>query len=291
MEISVLTLILLATLLGGVISMALAALLAFRLSQGARMSLVAFAAGVMLSSAWLDILPEAVQALPAAAHAREAGHAHEAESLPATEGVRHGGHAHAEPHDGPLSRLFAVVLLGILGFFTLEHLALWRHAHAESGHAAHESMVSAAPLVLIGDAFHNFVDGFMIAAAFIADPLLGATATFAIIVHEIPQELGDFIVLLHAGYSRAKAFLANAASSLTAVAGGLAGYFSMADARAFLPDVLALAAASFIYIALADLIPMLRHEPGHGRRFARQFAFIVLGGVIVPLAGLWAHQQ
>ncbi|MDR0717817.1 MAG: ZIP family metal transporter [Azoarcus sp.] len=311
---SVITMILLATLLGGAISMALAALLAFRLSQGARMALVAFAAGVMLSSAWLDILPEAVQALPAAtAHEHAGAHEHERERagehehagthehehehehaggrepIPSESAARHGEHAHGDAHDGPLFRLFAVVLLGILGFFTLEHLALWRHAHAESGHAAHESMVSAAPLVLIGDAFHNFVDGFMIAAAFIADPRLGATATFAIIVHEIPQELGDFIVLLHAGYSRAKALLANAASSLTAVAGGLAGYFSMADASALLPYVLALAAASFIYIALADLIPMLRHEPGHNNRFARQFALIVLGSAIVPLIGMWAH--
>ncbi|MDR2261655.1 MAG: ZIP family metal transporter [Azoarcus sp.] len=302
MNMSVITMILLATLLGGAISMALAALLAFRLSQGVRMALVAFAAGVMLSSAWLDILPEAVRALPAATAHEHAG---EDEPIPSASAALSGEHAHAEAHKhgraevhehehaeahgGPLFQLFAVVLLGILGFFTLEHLALWRHAHAESGHAAHESMVSAAPLVLIGDAFHNFVDGFMIAAAFIADPRLGATATFAIIVHEIPQELGDFIVLLHAGYSRAKALLANAASSLTAVAGGLAGYFSMADTGVLLPYVLALAAASFIYIALADLIPMLRHEPGHNNRFARQFALIALGSAIVPLIGMWAH--
>ena len=293
---SALSMILLATLLAGLVSMALAALLAFRLSQNARTALIAFAAGVMLSSAWLDILPEAVETL-----SKTAVHAHEEAPPPPVEAhTAHPAEIHDQPeahtsehpehrHGGPFLALFATVFLGILGFFALEHLALWRHAHSEDEHVAHNSAVSAAPLVLIGDAFHNFIDGFLIAAAFLADPLLGVTTTFAIIAHEIPQELGDFVLLLHAGYSRAKAFLANGASGLTAVAGGLTGYFFMADARNFLPYVLALAAASFIYIALADLIPMLRHEPGHQPRFARQFAMIVLGGAIVPVIGLWAH--
>ncbi|MDR2164846.1 MAG: ZIP family metal transporter [Zoogloeaceae bacterium] len=305
---SVLTMILLATLLGGVISMALAALLAFRLSQNARVILIAFAAGVMLSSAWLDILPEAVEAMQETTREDAHGaHAHGGHDIRHEHDIRHvehggahgkheghgadahGEHAERHHHGGPFFRLFATVFLGILGFFALEHLAIWRHAHAGEGHAAHEGVVSAAPLILIGDAFHNFVDGFLIAAAFIVDPFLGVTATFAIITHEIPQELGDFVVLLHAGYGRARAFLANAVSSLTAVLGGFIGYFFMADARVFLPYVLALAAASFIYIALADLIPMLRHEPGHNRRFTRQFALIALGGAIVPVIGLWAH--
>lgn len=291
---SILAMIFLATLLGGFVSMSLAALLAFRLSSGARVMLIAFAAGVMLSSAWLDILPEAVEAAQqAGTHVHPPGESQFAQPvLP----VAPESATHAHTHGGAVFPLFAFVFLGILGFFALEHLALWRHAHAEDDghdghdtHDGHDGAHSAAPLVLIGDAFHNFVDGFLIAAAFLADPMLGLTTTFAITMHEIPQELGDFVILLHAGYSRRKAFLANAASSLTSLLGGLIGYFFIADARHFLPYVLALAAASFIYIALADLIPMLRHEPGHARRFIRQFSLILLGGAVVPLVGLWAH--
>jgi zinc and cadmium transporter len=287
---SILAMILLATLLGGFISMSLAALLAFRLSRGVRVMLIAFAAGVMLSSAWLDILPEAVEAMQqAGAHGHSHGESQFARPvLPVGVAPESAAHAHGG-HHGAVFPLFVFVFLGILGFFALEHLALWRHAHTEDGHDARDGADFAAPLVLIGDAFHNFVDGFLIAAAFLADPMLGITTAFAITMHEIPQELGDFVILLHAGYSRRKAFLANAASSLTSLLGGLIGYFFMADARRLLPYVLALAAASFIYIALADLIPMLRHEPGHARRFVRQFSLILLGGAIVPALGLWAH--
>jgi zinc and cadmium transporter len=119
--------------------------------------------------------------------------------------------------------------------------------------------------------------------------VLGISTTFAIIVHEIPQELSDFVLLLHSGYSRTKAFLANCASGLTALAGGLVGYFSMVGAQNILPYALAIAAASFIYIALADLIPMLHRDQNRQPRFARQFSLIVLGGASVPILGIWAH--
>jgi zinc and cadmium transporter len=289
--------IVLATLLAGFLSMALAALLAFRLSRHARAVLVSFAAGVMLSSAFLDILPEALAALPEAtvqeAH-EHAGHAF-AHEIPA-------GHSHPHDHDSPVTRLFAVLLGGLFAFFALERFALWRHAHGEEeGHAPVPSHThshghghahgiptgfSNATLVLLGDAFHNFVDGFLIAAAFLVDPVLGITTTVAIVAHEIPQELGDFVLLLQAGFSRPKAFLANAASSLTAVAGGLIGYYFMSDAASILPYVLAIAAASFLYIALADLIPLLHQERHH---FSRQFVLMMLGAGVVPLIGQWAH--
>lgn len=261
-----LMMILLATLLGGLLSMAAAAGLAFRLSRQATATLVAFAAGVMLSSALLDILPEAFASLPQHAH------------FP-------GQPAH--DHDAPVVRLFGVLLAGLLGFFALERLALWRHAHAgcERG-AGEEQAVVAAPLILLGDAFHNFVDGLLIAAAFIADPMLGISTTLAVVIHEIPQELSDFVLLLNAGWSRRRAFLANAASSLTSVIGGLLGYFALVDTEHILPDVLTIAAASFIYIALADLLPLL-HRQRTG--FVRQSALIALGVVAVPLLGHWAH--
>lgn len=262
-----LSMIVLSTLLGGLLSMAAAAGLAFRLSRQATATLVAFAAGVMLSSALLDILPEAFASLP-----------------PPVEHHDHdGGHA----HHAPAASLFAVLLAGLLGFFSLERLALWRHSHAGclASEGEHQAVV-AAPLILFGDAFHNFVDGLLIAAAFLADPMLGVTTTVAVIVHEIPQELGDFILLLNAGWSRRKAFLANAASSLTSVIGGVLGYFALDGAEYILPYVLTIAAASFIYIALADLLPLLHRQRSH---FALQSALIGLGVMVVPLVGQWVH--
>jgi len=248
-----LTMIVLATLIGGLLSMVAAAGLVFRFSRRSTATLVAFAAGVMLSSALLDILPEAFAGVEAGA-----------------------GQA-----------LFATLLAGLLGFFALERLALWRHAHADCvvGEGEQQAEV-AAPLVLIGDAFHNFVDGLLIAAAFLADPMLGATTTLAVVAHEIPQELGDFVLLLNAGWSRRKAFLANAASSLTSVLGGLLGYFALEGAEQFLPYVLTIAAASFIYIAVADLLPLLHRQRSS---FALQSALIGLGVMVVPLVGQWVH--
>lgn len=261
-----LSMILLATLLGGLLSMAVAAGLAFRLSRQATATLVAFAAGVMLSSALLEILPEAFASLPQHIH------------IP-------GQPEH--DHDSPAAKLFAVLLAGLLAFFTLERLALWRHAHAGcDGMASDQHAVITAPLILIGDAFHNFVDGILIAAAFLADPMLGVSTTLAVVIHEIPQELGDFVLLLNAGWSRRKAFIANAASSLTAVLGGLLGYFALAGAEDLLPYVLTIAAASFIYIAVADLLPMLHRQRNS---FAAQSALIGLGVVMVPLVGHWVH--
>jgi zinc and cadmium transporter len=263
---STLTMIVLATLLGGLLSMTAAAGLAFRLSRQSTAVLVAFAAGVMLSSALLEILPEAFASLPQHEH------------FP--------GQAEHD-HDAPAAKLFAVLLAGLLGFFALERLALWRHAHAGCGDETSDShAVVAAPLILFGDAFHNFVDGLLIAAAFLADPMLGMGTTLAVVIHEIPQELGDFVLLLNAGWSRREAFLANAASSLTSVLGGLLGYFTLANTGYLLPYVLTLAAASFIYIALADLLPMLHRQRNS---FVRQSALIGLGVLVVPLLGHWAH--
>jgi len=261
-----LMMIVLATLLGGLLSVAAAAGLAFRLSRQATATLVAFSAGVMLSSAFLVILPEAFASLPQ----------HEAALVPA-------GHH----HETPAATLFAALLAGLLCFFALERLALWRHSHAGCAGVAGEAEVTvAAPLILLGDALHNFVDGLLIAAAFLTDPALGVTTTLAVVIHEIPQELGDFVLLLNAGWDRREALLANAASSLTAVLGGLLGYFSMAGMNHILPYVLAVAAASFIYISVADLLPMLHRQRG---AFAKQSALIGLGVMVVALIGQWLH--
>ena len=252
-----------ASLIGGLLSVLLAALLAFRLSANLTQRLVAFAAGVMLSSACLDILPEALEAFAHLAPAGEEEHA-----------------AH---------QLFATLLAGLLLFFTLERMALWRHAHPDGCTVHHhpDPARNAAALVLIGDAFHNFVDGILIAAAFLTDPALGIATTLAIVAHEIPQELGDFVLLLNAGWQKRTALLANAASSLASLLGGVLGYYFLHDAHGAQAYALALAAASFIYIAVADLLPMLHAQKDQS--FAGQAAWIACGIAAIPLLAHGGH--
>jgi zinc and cadmium transporter len=256
------------TLLGGVLSV-LAASLFLLLPEATRaralQPMVSFAIGALLGAALLAILPHALQA----------------------PGVH-------DPHI-----ITGTVLLGLLMFFLLEKLVLWRHCHADECEAhgsasvaegrtprateAHGSVsaphadaqmsrateVQAAPsrplaagyLIVIGDGVHNFVDGVLIAAAFFTDLHLGIVTAIAVAAHEIPQEVGDFAVLLHSGFSRGKALFYNVVSSLTTVVGGVLAYLSFQLAQAALPYVLAIAASSFIYIAVADLIPGLHKRP------------------------------
>jgi len=247
---TVLPAVVVACLLGGLVSLTLAALLALRLKPQALGRMVAFAAGTMLAAAWLDLLPEAF-------------------------------HLGAAQHDA----LFATTLAALLGFYLLERAALWRHAHPEP----HGGPAAGTPwVVLLGDGVHNFVDGVLIAAAFLADPWLGVTTTLAVVAHEVPQELGDFVLLLAAGWSKRRALLANAASSLASVAGGIVGWLALDGARGALPYALAVAAASFLYIAVADLLPLL-----HRRRridgFVPQSALLAAGLTCIPLVGHWLH--
>jgi zinc and cadmium transporter len=150
-------------------------------------------------------------------------------------------------------------LAGIVAFFVLEKLIVWRHCH-EADCVAHGHEGGA--LILLGDAFHNFVDGVVIAAAFLTSPALGIATALAVIAHEIPQELGDFAILLASGLSKARAFAYNLVSSLTTLPGVLIGWFWLAEVRQAIPYVLAVSAASFIYIAIADLVPGLHRRAG-----------------------------
>jgi zinc and cadmium transporter len=278
-----LSMILLACLAGGLISMAAAATVVFRLSRQATAVLVAFSAGVMLSSAFLHILPEAFNSLPPVDI--HAGHDHgpDDQAAIAAEEDAHAGHNHS----GPAATLFAVMLVTLFVFFALERLALWRHSHGDcSSHEGHHATVTAPPLILLGDAFHNFVDGVLIAAAFIADPMLGVTTTVAIIAHEVPQEMGDFVLLRNAGWSNTKAFIANAGSSLSSLLGGALGFFALSAADAVLPYVLVIAASSFIYVALADIFPLLHRQR---ESFVQQSLLIAAGVAVVPVVGLFTH--
>jgi zinc and cadmium transporter len=238
---SQLTHILLASAAGGLLSMGVAALLTFGLPRRWLTRMVSFSTGVLLATALLDLLPEA----------SEAG---------------------LSPHV-----LFALVLAGLVGFFLLEKAALWRHSHDDA--ADPRSLSRTVPIILVGDGVHNFTDGLMLAATFLMDTHLGWVTALAIIAHEIPQEAGDFVLLLAAGWSRTKAFFWNGLSSLASVLGGIVGYFWLANAHTWLPHILVIAAASFIYLAVSDLMPWLRHQRGD---FAWHTGFMAAGIALVP---------
>ena len=239
----------LACLVGGILSIVIAGIFAFRISALWLHRWVAFSAGVMLASTFFNILPEVYELAP-----------------------------------NQLHELLGVLLLGILAFFFLEKLTIWRHSHGDESNLA----APVAWNVLIGDAFHNFVDGILIAAAFLADPWLGLTTTIAVIAHEIPQELGDFVVLLHAGLSKRKAFVFNGLSSMASVLGGVLGYLALEKLQIYIPYVLMLSAASFLYIALTDLFPLL-HKVNHHESALVQAGFIMTGVGITFLIGHALH--
>jgi zinc and cadmium transporter len=172
----------------------------------------------------------------------------------------------------PPPRVFTTLLLGILLFFILEKLVLWRHCHIHDCEV-HESSVFP---VLIGDAFHNFVDGAVVAAAVMTSVPLGVTTAVAVAAHEIPQEVGDFAILLHAGYSRGRALLLNVLSAAASAAGAVAAFLALDNVPRMLPYILVLAAASFLYVAMADLIPGL-HRGRTDASSMRQILLIAAG--------------
>ena len=172
----------------------------------------------------------------------------------------------------PASRVFTTLLLGILLFFVLEKLVLWRHCHTHDCEV-HESSVFP---VLIGDAFHNFVDGAVVAAAVMTSIPLGVSTALAVAAHEIPQEVGDFAILLHAGYSRGRALFLNVLSSAASAVGAVAAFMAFDMVPRLLPYFLAMAAASFLYVAMADLIPGL-HRGRTDASSMRQILLIAAG--------------
>ena len=170
------------------------------------------------------------------------------------------------------SSVFLTLLAGILLFFVLEKLVLWRHCHTHDCEV-HEGAVFP---VLVGDAFHNFVDGAVIAAAVMTSVPLGISTAIAVATHEIPQELGDFAILLHAGYSRTRALLLNVFSACASAVGAIAAFAAFDVMPVVLPYFLALAAASFLYVAMADLIPGL-HRGRTDASSLRQILLIAAG--------------
>jgi zinc and cadmium transporter len=180
--------------------------------------------------------------------------------------------------------VFGTVLGGMVIFFVLEKLVIWRHCH-DGECAVHGA---AAPLVLLGDTLHNFADGVVIAAAFLAGTSLGIATAVAVIAHELPQELGDFAILIDSGYSRARALTLNAVSGLASLAGALLALGALETIRAAIPYVLALSAASFLYIATADLIPGLHRRLGGAEGLSQVLLLLAGIGTVLVLEGI-AH--
>ncbi|MFZ2800591.1 MAG: ZIP family metal transporter [Syntrophorhabdus sp.] len=180
------------------------------------------------------------------------------------------------------SSILLTVLVGMISFFLLEKLVIWRHCHVENC----EVHSTAGSLILLGDTFHNFVDGIVIAAAFLTSIPLGLTTSFAVIAHEVPQETGDFAILLDSGYSKNKAFMYNLFSSMATLPGSLIGYFCLKSAQAAIPYILAFSAASFIYIATADLIPHLHQKTDFWSGITQ---FLLLCGVGTVLFFIICH--
>jgi len=183
---------------------------------------------------------------------------------------------HAMRHATPASTMSAL-LVGIILFFSLEKLLVWRHCHDLSCRVHGV----AGSMILIGDFFHNLTDGVVIAASFLASMPIGIAAGLSVIAHEIPQEVGDFGILLHGGYPKRKALTLNILSSLSTLPGAILAYYALEAIRPATPYVMAISASSFLYIALADLSPELHREVGF-RNAIRQFLLMVAGvGTVV----------
>jgi len=257
--------IILATLVSGVLSVLAAGLflaLPAKQREAALPHLVSFATGALLGAALLALIPHAVL-----------------------------GAGNERVHQVGIA-----LIAGIALFFVLEKFLLWRHCHDDhcdehtvaDDHHHHARKKASGSLVLVGDALHNVLDGVLIAAAFLTDVHLGIVTALAIMAHEIPQEVGIFAVLLHSGMSRGRALALNLLTSLTAVIGGVIGFFALGTALTLLPFALAVAAASLLYVAVADLIPGL-HRRVDPRSSVMQVLLIGAGIAIIAFAESQAH--
>jgi len=252
--------ILAATVAGGVLSVLAAAAIALSARVSWIPILISYAVGTLLGAVFLDLMPQAF------------GRAASMESMALT------------------------ILVGILLFFVLEKLVLWRHCHVEQCEAhdppvaAHHDHGRSGSMIMVGDTFHNFVDGVLIAAAFLADRDLGIVTAVAIIAHEVPQEVGDFLILLHSGFSKSRALLFNLLSSLAMVLGGTLGYLALEGVQDWIPPLLGLAAASMLYVSVADLIPGLHKRP-ELQATLQQVVLIVLGVATIWLVGELMHNH
>ncbi|MBS0364419.1 MAG: ZIP family metal transporter [Proteobacteria bacterium] len=254
-------LILLCAAFGGIASAAFAVVfLWLPQRQAARIlpHFVSFATGALLGAALLGLLPEAIEGL----------------------GV---GGAH---------RIGVTLVLGLGFFFVIEKIVLaWHaHAHEEPGgnhvHEGHGHVHASGILVLVGDSIHNALDGVLIASAFLSGESLGLVTTLAVAAHEIPHRVGDFAILVQSGFSRARALTLNLATGTAALVGALLAWFWLRQALTLLPYALAVAAAGFLYIAVAGLIPGL-HRSVNPRASVIQVMLVGLGIAVIAIVERW----
>ena len=208
---------------------------------------VSFAVGTLLGAAFLEIIP----------------------------------HAYELSRD--LHQISLIVLVGILVFFILEKLLVWRHchvSHCENHSPVANHDVKKGSILIIGDCFHNFIDGILIASAFIVDINLGLITALAIIVHEIPQEISNFSILINSGYSLSRTLLMNVITGFAMIIGAILAYFVLNDLEFLIPIILAFAASSMIYVAISDLIPSLHKKVEIKQTFQQTFS-IFLGVLII----------
>ena len=249
--------ILAATLMAGVGSVWLAALLGFGILARYTQHMLSLAAGALLATAFMHLLPEAF-----------------------------------ESQVGP-DQLFTTLLGGLIFFFLLDKAELWHHGHEHHhahhhDHDVHEHRHGGSWTILTGDSVHCFGDGVLIASAFVADMRLGVVAALAVLMHEVPHHMGDLAVLRQSSDNRRMALLkVSLAGALTAM-GGIVGYFLVAQLEAYLPYFLAVASSSFLYVALADLIPQLQKKLS-ARETAAQIIWLAVGMGMVMLASSLAH--
>jgi len=252
--------IILCSALGGIASAAFAVVFLWVSEERSARILphfLSFATGALLGAALLALLPEAIEGAGVA-----------------------GAHA-----------LGWSLVLGLGVFFVIEKLVLWwhTHAHEEEGRPhEHGRDHASGVLVLVGDSLHNTLDGVLIAAAFLTDASLGFVTTFAVAAHEIPHRVGDFAILVHAGWTRKRALVLNLATGLASVVGAIVAYFALQRALGFLPLALAFAAAGFLYIAVAGLIPGL-HRSSDPRTSLTQVGLITAGILVIALAERLTH--
>lgn len=242
------------SLIGGLFSLTGAAvllLLKTSLRQALTTSLLSFAAGAFIATSLIDLLPEAVEQVEEA----------------------HG--------------VFLAAMAGLVAFFILERL-LMRYGVHGNAHAHADHMESLPALLILGDSIHNFLDGVVIAVAYVANPALGLTTTLAVAAHELPQEIGDFSVLLNHGWSRAKVLLVNIAQSLATIPGAILGYLGGIAFARHLPVFLAAAAGIFLYLGASDLIPELHHRAGH-KHVVRVVAPLLMGILAVTILVRLSH--
>ncbi len=204
--------------------------------------LVAFAAGTLLAAAWFDLIPESLVGIGESA--------------------------------------FIWVVAGILLFLLFEQVLHWHHEHGHTCDECEHRPKAVGYAVLLGDGLHNFLDGVLIASAFMASVPVGIATTMAVLFHEIPQELGDFGVLLHSGFSKTRALYFNLLSALVAVAGGLVAYFALSSVQSTVPYIVAIGAGGFLYIALTDLFAELKGGKNIGLRLG-QLVVLIFGMLLI----------